>query len=188
MPKPAELPSFISDNDVIISSSYRKHLTDVKEASLRFFQLGLEAYPNHNQEEAMLDGGFIFLGGGQHKHSKSEIQRSFFQAIKRAKLLYVVTSNGYLGQTASIETSYGLATGTPTVLSESIKDFGEGVPNPVIEILESLTIPIVPIEEIPTLSKNGNINSEHLANSISLSERQRKDLFFSILSLMRQLR
>lgn len=187
IPRLAEFP-FIQNKNVLISSSYRRYLEDVRRASRRFFDLGLAVYPNHNQEEIVLDDGFVFMGGEQHKLSRQRIQISFFRAIQRAKLLYVVTSNGYLGQTASIETSYGLAIGTPTFLSEPIKNFGEGVPDVIIKILEMHKIPVLPIEDIEKFGKDKVLKNRHLSKPSPLNGQEKRDLFFSIVSTMRSLR
>lgn len=63
MRAPAELPKFISGKDIIIASSYRRNLTDVRRASHEFSKLGLTVYPNHDQKKAVIDSDFVFMGG-----------------------------------------------------------------------------------------------------------------------------
>jgi len=48
MRAPAELPKFISGKDILIASSYRRNLIDVRRASHEFSKLGLTVYPNHD--------------------------------------------------------------------------------------------------------------------------------------------
>lgn len=187
MQRLTENPNFIADREIIISSSYRKNLADVRRASYLFASQGLSVYPDHEQIEVIVDDHFVFLGGVQQEYDKRDIQQNFFRAIKKAKLLYVVTSDGYLGPTASVETAYGLAVNTPTILSEPIKRYGKYVQPETIEILEKYPIGIISIEEIYNAGKSGLLSDQNLPKPAILSESERRRLFFTITATLREL-
>lgn len=119
--------------DVPIVSSYRReqHLDELKTAALYFKDLGLSTYPDHLQSPIKIDDEFVFFGGSQETfgNNKRRMEIEFLKLINRAKLVYVVTTNGYLGLSASTECAYALYINKPIAFSQPITEFGEEVPH-----------------------------------------------------------
>lgn len=190
MTQKGEVPQFIRGKDILIASSYRRndHLREVKEASFLFASIGLNVYPHHSTQPVNLEGGFVFLGGGEIEYSKVKIERYFLEGIKKAQLLYVIPKGGYLGKSSSIETAYGLAVETPVFFSEQIREFGREVPFSMQSIILSHPTPVVPPADIQRHCRNIIGFARDNRNLPNLSDQQKRQVFSSILELMRSLR
>lgn len=184
-----EAPQFINGRDVIIASSYRRanHLSQVREASRSMSQSGFHVYPTHNAEAVNIGEDFVFLGD-EMDYEKTKIERFFLEGIKRARLLYVVTTGGYIGKSTSIETAYSLAVGTPVIISESIKSFGNEVPQAIRNIIQSVPFPIIPTDEITKSSSEILDIAQRNGNSPYLSYEQRGQVFRGLIRLLKDLR
>ena len=180
-----ERPRFLSGIDVLISSSYRKHLEQVKQASFSLSRLGFNVYPKHDAQPVNPGEDFINLTGITEGISKVWIERHFLERIRQTKFIYVVATNGYCGQSASIETAYALAVGKPVILSESVTNFAPEVPQVIVDIIVQANLPEVPIQKLYLLKSDG---VQAINDSIALSDKQRRRLFFSVLNLMKQLK
>lgn len=187
MSKGHELPQFLTGKDIIIASSYRKdaHFKEVMLVSGIFSSLGLSTYPHPNAEQSRWDEQFVFLGVEDEGLSKIKIERYYLDAIKKARLTYAVTTNGYVGMSASIETAYSLAVGTPVILSQRIQEFGVDVPLPIRSIIKNAQIPILPISK---LTDEFNPEAHLSLLRPSLSPAQNRQVFFSLLHMSRQLK
>lgn len=185
-----EIPNFIRDKDVIIASSYRRknHFDEVLLASRIFESIGLNVYPPHNSEPIDL-GNFVFLAGlGYEGLTKLKIERSFLEAIKRARLLFVLSTSSYLGHSASIETAYGLAVGTPVLVSKPISIFGGEVPPNLKAIIHKYHPPVVSLKEAEELGPGIFDFARKNGNFPHLKHEERRVIFSAVLNLARTLR
>ena len=183
--------------DVPIVSSYRKeqHVQELKTAALYFKDLGLSTYPDHLQNPITIDDEFVFFGGAQETfgNDKRRMEIEFLRLINRAKLVYVVATNGYLGRSASIELGYALFSNAPTVLSQPITEFGQEVPEEIKSIIENsqALVPIIPIKTIKEFTTDGLLaslpNKETPPLSSILNEKDKQTILLSIRSLIRYL-
>ena len=196
MNSPEKTPNFFINADVPIVSSYRReqHLTELKTAALYFKNLGLSTYPDHLQNPIKIDDEFVFFGGDQEvfDNNKRRMEIKFLQAINRAKLVYVVATNGYLGRSSSVEVSYGLLMNTPLALSQPITEFGEEVPKELKTVIENhkMLIPILPIEKIKELKIDrllAVLPNREKPSLTSLNEKDKRTILLSIRSLVRNL-
>ena len=187
----SEFPRFLKGKDIIIASSYRnaKHLDEVRQVSRLFSERGQEVYPPYDAEPLNIDSDFVFLGGiDQDGMKKMKIERFFLEAIKKAKLMYVVTTNGYVGHSTSVEIAYSLAVGTPTFVSEQIRTFGNEVTPEIQSLITEHHPSVVPILGVQQygmgLLNFANINE----NRPTLDKQERRKVFNSLLGLLRTLR
>ena len=143
-----------------IVSSYRKeqHVEELKTAALHFKDLGLSTYPDHLQSPIKIDDEFVFFGGSQETfgNNKRRMEIEFLKLINRAKLVYVVATNGYLGRSASAELAYALLINASIVLSQQITEFGNEVPQEIRHIIKNnqTLLPVIPIKRIEELDRN----------------------------------
>lgn len=182
--------------DVPIVSSYRReqHLSELKTAALYLNDLDLSTYPNHLQNPVKIYDEFTLFDGNQETfdNNKRHMELLFLKAINRAKLVYVVATNGYLGRSASIELAYGLFINAPTALSQPITNFSEDVPREIKSIIENnqALLPIIPIKKIKELRRDGlfaSLSSKEKPPLRILSEEDKKAILLSIRSLVRHL-
>ena len=184
--------------DIPIVSSYRKeqHVEELKTAALHFKDLGLSTYPDHLQNPIKIDDEFVFFGGSQETfgNNKRRMEIEFLKLINRAKLVYVVATNGYLGRSACIELTYALFRNTPTLLSQPITEFGQEVPEEIKSIIERNQglLPIIPVKKIRELKRDSLLaslqNKEKPPLLISvISQKNRRSILDSIHSLMKHL-
>lgn len=187
---------FLLNVDMPIVSSYHReqHVKELKTATLYFKDLGLSTYPDHHQSPVKIDDGFVFFGIDPERfgNNKRTMEIAFLKAISQAKLVYVVTSNGYLGKSASIELAYSLLINAPIVLSQPITDFGEEVPQEIKGIIEDNQelLSVIPIKKIKELRKDGllaSLSSKEKPPLRILSEEDKKAILLSIRSLVRHL-
>lgn len=190
-----ELQPFF-DVDVSIISSYRReqHVQELKTAALYFKYLGFSTYPSHIQNPVKIDDDFVFFGGNLEafENNKRRVEIEFLRLIKRAELVYVVATNGYLGRSGSVELSYALFINAPTALSQSITDFGQEVPEEIKSIIDNrqALLPIIPVKKIREF-KTDDLAS--LPNKVTpslasiLNEEDKKTILLSIRSLVRHL-
>jgi len=190
-----ERPSFLNV-DVPIVSSYRKeqHVQEVKTAALYFKNLGLSTYPDHLQNPIAIDGEFVFFGGDQETfgNDKRRMEIIFLKATNRAKLVYVVATNGYLGRSASIELAFCLLMNTPIALSQPITEFAKEVPQEIKNIVENneALLPILPIKKIKELEKDRTqpfLPRKEKPPLVILDQKDKKAILLSIRSLIRHL-
>ena len=188
-----ERPNHFLNVDVPIVSSYRReqNVQEVKTAALYFKNYGLSTYPDHLQNPISIDDEFVFFGDNQDTfgNNKRRLEIEFLKAINRAKLVYVVATNGYLGRNTSIELAYGLFINAPVILSQSISDYGEEVPQELKRVIENNEplLPIVPIKRIKELKKDQMLASLPSKQKPPLSILRPEDknsilLFYSLLS------
>lgn len=181
-----EIPQFIVSTDILIASSYRReqHLKEVRAASFLFQSMGYSVYPTHNAQPINPDKDFVFLGG-EKNFTKRQIERHYLEGLRKAKLVYVVASGGYLDPSASIETAYSLAINAPLIQSEPINTFGDDVPVLITQILKNASIPIVGIEK---LRNKSTLEMYTRRNGHFLNAEQRKTVFSGLIYMFRQLR
>lgn len=181
--------------DIPIVSSYRRseHVEELKTAALYFKDLGLSTYPDRLHDPITIDNEFVFFGEDQTFFTNKRDQEiKFLKAINRAKLVYVVATNGYLGRSASIELTFDLLMNTPIALSQSITEFGEGVPQEIKSIIENnkALLPIIPIKQIKELEwdrAQSSLPRKEKPPLVILDQEDRKAILLSIRSLVRQL-
>lgn len=188
---------FSFNAEIPIVSSYRRseHLKELKTAALYFKDLGLSTYPHHLHDPIIIDNEFVFFGGDQMLFTnKRDLEINFLKVkvINRAKLVYVVATNGYLGRSASIELAFGLLMSAPIALSQPITEFGEGVPQEIKNIVENnkTLLPIIPIKKIKELEWDRGQSSlprKEKPPLVILDQEDRKAILLSIRSLVRQL-
>lgn len=184
MPRATGKPDFFRKTDIVIASSYRKFFPEVQAVSKQFTVFGLKTYP-HPSQEIVSNGEFVHLSGVEG-YGEKDIEHFYFEAIRDSQLLYVVAQDGYIGKTAGIETAYALAIQKPVALSETIARFGEGLPEPISRILKDATLRVVPINSIENFTNNGFLELKE--DCVQLDDNKKRDVFFSLISLMRELK
>lgn len=189
-------PSRLINVDIPIISSYRKeqHVNELKTAALYFKDLGLSTYPSHLQRPINIDDEFVLFDGDIETFgfNKRRTEIEFLKAINKARVVYVVATNGYIGRSGSIELAYGLLMNAPLALSQSITEFGQEVPKELKTVIENhkTLIPILPIEKIKELKMDRTLaalpNREKPFLTV-LNEEDKKTILLSIRSLVRHL-
>lgn len=190
-------PLHLINVDVPIISSYRRelHLNELKTAALYFKDLGLSTYPDHLQNPISVDNEFVSFSGNPEtlRNNKRRMEIEFLKAINRAKLVYVVATNGYLGRSASVEFAYALLINAPPIaLSQPITEFGREVPKELKSLIEDnmALLPIIPIKKIRDLGKDSlfsSLPSKEKPPLSIMSEDNKKAILLSIRSLVRHL-
>lgn len=184
------------DVDVPIVSSYHReqNLQELRTAALYFKNLGLSTYPDHLQDPIKIDEEFVFFGGDLEifRNNKRQFEIEFLKAINQAKLVYVVTTNGYLGRSSSIELTYSLFKNAPIALSQSITDFGGDVPSEIKNVIENnkTLFPIIPVNKIRELKTDSLwafLPSKRQPSLSILSLEDKNAILASIRSLVRHL-
>ncbi|OGH16504.1 MAG: hypothetical protein A3C30_04935 [Candidatus Levybacteria bacterium RIFCSPHIGHO2_02_FULL_40_18] len=185
-----EIPPFIRDKDIVIASSYRRedHFRETQRVSALFSDSGFAVYPLPDSEPIYLDVNFVFLGGGGGLVEKKRLERLFLEAIKRARFMYVVATNGYVGHSTGTEIAYALAVGTPILSSEKILNFGREIDQDIITIIEKHHPPIVPVEQIEEMGTDILDLVSNNNRCSSLGESEKRKIFDSLLGLFRTLR
>jgi hypothetical protein len=188
-------PVNLIDPEILIASSYRKenHRKEIQKATFSFDKLGLSTYPAHGQTPIDIDPEFVFFGKNIEAfgNNKRRIEIEFLKAINRAKLVYVITTNGYLGQSASIEVGFAMLMDSSIALSEPITQFDEKVPPDIKQIIadKQHSLSILPIQDIQNLNMNDSIftSSEEREFHTGISEEDKTKVLQAIRSLTREL-
>ena len=191
-----ERPNHFINVDVPIVSSYRrgKNVEELKTAALYFNNLGLSTYPDHLDNPISIDEEFVFFGRNQDvlANNKRSLEIEFLKAVNRAKLVYVVATNGRIGESSSIEIAWGLFYNAPLAISQAIAEYDDRVPLEIKNIIENnkMLIPILPIESLKESKADElfhSLASKEKPPLLDISPEGKKTVLSSIRSLIRHL-
>lgn len=184
------VPVYLSGKDIVVASSYRRqrHFDQVKAVSRLFTELGQDVYPLQDATPVNIDSDFVFLGGIEEDMEKMKIERFFLEGIKKAKLMYVVATNGYVGHSTSTEIVYALAIGTPTLVSEPIISFGEEVTDEIRALIQKHHPSIAAITQVQEMGLGVLSFAKNDGNRPVLEPAEKKGVFTALLQLFRTLR
>jgi hypothetical protein len=106
--------------------------------------------------------------------------------IAKAKFLYVVDVNGYVGQSAATEMAYAALKGVPIITAEVIGEVSKDIPVENHELLKVLTQSVLPINAI-TPDSVEKLREGLDRFSLILDEEQKKQLEKLIKNLLKSL-
>lgn len=133
---------------IVISGSFRKHLSDIGRASENFKKAGIEILAPLTQEVRGSKGGFIFLASDDKSKAADTLERDFIDNIKKANFHYVANVEGYVGRSAAVEMGAAIMSGIPIIVAEKIKVLPEEVPGALKELFQKMAFGQLPIDQI----------------------------------------
>lgn len=108
------------DLKVTVSGSFHRHLGKVAEAVEAFKARGVRVLSPADPRVVDSIGTFLFVASDRHR-SVRLVQDRHLAAISESDFLWLVTVDGYVGQSASLEMGFAVACGTP-VLSDHMPE------------------------------------------------------------------
>jgi nucleoside 2-deoxyribosyltransferase len=102
-----------------VSGSFRRHMTAIYEAVTRLVESGVEVLSPADPRVVDQIGDFVFVASDRVRSIKL-VEDRHLEAIRASDFLWLVAPDGYVGQSASMELGYAVASGTPV--------FGEVLP------------------------------------------------------------
>lgn len=114
----------MTDLQVTIAGSYKKHLDRIVEAKRLFEELGAVVLRPRSETVESKNEGLVLLEGDPD--DEEAIQRAQLEAIAESHILYVVNPGGYVGGEATLEVGYAVAAGVTVVTSEPSFEAGVG--------------------------------------------------------------
>ena len=108
---------------VVLSGSFRKYLKEMFELKQKLETDGIIVLkPEINSTIENPDNPNFIKFVGEENKSEGELEREYLFAIESADAHIICNFNGYLGETAGNELSYGSGARTPVYLLEPIKE------------------------------------------------------------------
>lgn len=131
--------------EVTVSGSFHKHLNAIQRAVESFRDRGIEVLSPANPYITDRIGPFLFVASDKHRSVKL-VQNRHLAAISQSDFLWLVSPDGYVGQSASLELGYAIAMGVPI--------YGEVLPPDLT--LQEYIIKVESIDEAIKLTKSKN--------------------------------
>jgi hypothetical protein len=97
---------------VTISGSFSRHLADIQLAVSEFEAAGARVLSPSQPTIVDSVDGFVFVASDRHR-SPRLVQDRHLASIAQSDLLWLVCPDGYVGQSASLEIGYAVASGIP---------------------------------------------------------------------------
>jgi hypothetical protein len=102
---------------VVVSGSFRRHLSSIQDAVAALESRGVDVLSPSDPRVVDEFGEFLFVASDRMRAIRA-VQSRHLAAIRAAEFVWLVAPDGYVGQSASMEIGFALATGTP-VYSET---------------------------------------------------------------------
>ena len=106
---------------VVISGSFGKAFKEIMKAVEEFEKVGFEVLAPKKSKIINPGEQFVILEG-EEKDNPKIIGDRYLNAISKANVLYLVTPNGYLGNSAKMELGFALAFHRHIYCSEVVND------------------------------------------------------------------
>jgi hypothetical protein len=106
--------------NVTISGSFHRHLAQIEADVLECRELGVQVLSPADPRVVGAVGAFLFVASDPVR-SVRLVQDKHLEAIRASDFLWLVTPDGYVGQSASLELGFAIAAGVP-ILSTSVPD------------------------------------------------------------------
>lgn len=94
-----------------VSGSFRRHMPAIYEAVTELVDLGVEVLSPADPRPVDQRGDFIFVASDRVR-SVRMVQDRHLEAIRSSNFLWLVSPDGYVGQSASMEVGFAAACGT----------------------------------------------------------------------------
>lgn len=108
------MPTF----SISISGSFHRHMKQIEEAVKEFTEYGVKVLSPADPRVVDSIGPFLFVASDQHRSIRL-VQDRHLAAISQSDFLWLVSPDGYIGQSASLELGFAIAYGIP-IFCESI--------------------------------------------------------------------
>lgn len=97
---------------VAVSGSFHQHMMAIQEAVEAFRDRGVKVLSPADPRVVDSVGSFLFVASDRHR-SVRLVQDRHLAAIGQSDFLWVVSPDGYVGQSASLELGFAIALGIP---------------------------------------------------------------------------
>jgi len=102
----------MKDITVTVSGSFHRHIDAIMEAVEEFRSLGIEVLSPKDPRIVDGTGSFLFVASDRYRSIRL-VQDGHLAAISQSSFLWLVSPDGYIGQSASLEIGFAIAYGTP---------------------------------------------------------------------------
>ena len=113
----------MSKNDltIVISGSFRRHLTGIHEKIKEFDKLGFKVLSPKISKPINPEEEFVILESDVTA-DEERLEKEHLQAIKEASVLYVFNFDGYLGNSVRLEIGYAIGVQKPIYTYEEVTE------------------------------------------------------------------
>jgi hypothetical protein len=94
--------------NVTVSGSFRRHLTAISNAVQEFTDRGVRVLSPADPRVVAAQGDFVFVASDRVR-SVRLVQDRHLASVKESDFLWLVSPDGYVGQSASLELGYAVA-------------------------------------------------------------------------------
>lgn len=136
--------------NVVISGSFRKHLSEIGIAISNFKKIGLNVLAPNTHITTDKHKDFILLQSDDMRKSADVLESDFLKQIKRSDFLYVANVDGYIGLSACTEIGFALINGISVVVAEKIKEFPPEISSEVKSVIKRQNYVQLSISKINT--------------------------------------
>lgn len=133
----------ISNHCVAIIGSFKQHYDDVLVAIQELNSLNIEVTTPYGSEILQNGIPFVRFSSDDPHYSDEMVQTVTLRKIFKAKVVYVIAPNGYVGRTTCYEIGRVIQKRMPIYFSEHPKDLPIKIPHSHIVSVESLAELIV---------------------------------------------
>ena len=139
---------------VTVSGSFHRHLAPIKEAIQQFQENGCEVLSPRDVTVVAEMGDFLFVASDIYRSILIVENRHLF-SIAACDFLWLVTPDGYIGQSAALEIGYAIAKGKPIYCERMPHD---------LTVAEYLTVVRTPNHAIEDYKRTQTKQSEIASN------------------------
>lgn len=104
-----------------VSGSFHRHMSEVSSAVQELAELGIQILSPADPRIVDQRGVFLFVASDRVRSIRM-VQDRHLEAIRQSDFLWLVTPDGYVGQSASMEIGFAVAAGTPVFGSSMPRD------------------------------------------------------------------
>ena len=104
-----------------VSGSFRRHMTAIYDAVATLTDMGVKVLSPSDPRVVDQIGDFVFVASDRVRSIRM-VQDRHLESIRSSSFLWLVTPDGYVGQSAAMEVGYAAAVGTPIYCSVAPSD------------------------------------------------------------------
>jgi hypothetical protein len=162
---------------VVISGSFRKHLSEIGKASSKFKDAGVKVLAPLTQDTINSNADFVILETDDPQKTADVLEKDFMSKIAKSSFLYIANIEGYIGKSTGAEMCFAILNNIPIVVAEKINKFSSDIPVFIENILKDSAFICLPIHKIEASSITELKFSKFVSNDLSIEQKEELGLF-----------
>jgi len=164
---------------VVISGSFRKHLSEIGKASSKFKDAGVKVLAPLTHEVKNNGADFLILTTDDSQKTADVLEKDFMSKILESSFLYIANIGGYIGKSTAAEMCFAILNNITIVVAEKIDKSSSEMPISLKNILEKSTFSCLPIHTIDSFSISKLCLLKSAPHVLSLKQKEYLNLFIN---------